>query len=55
MPLVCKDIPENTGRSINADLMLGQRRRRWANIKSALDERPVFAGMSEALKLMTDI
>ena len=24
--------------------MLGQRRRQWINIKSALDERPVFDG-----------
>ena len=30
---------ENTIRSTNADLMLGQRRRRWANIKTALLKR----------------
>ena len=36
--------PANTGRSINVVLMLGQRRRRWANIKTTLVKRPVFAG-----------
>ena len=30
-------------RSSNVVLMLGRRRRRWANIKTALDERLVFA------------
>ena len=29
---------------MNAGFMLGQRRRRWPNIKPALDERLVFAG-----------
>ena len=35
--------PANTRRWPNADLMLGQRRRRWTNIKSALGHRLVFA------------
>ena len=34
----------NTGHSPNAVSMLGQRRRRWANIETALGECPVFAG-----------
>ena len=34
-----------TGRSTNAVLMLGQRRRRWTNIKTALDQHLVFAGL----------
>ena len=38
-------IPVNTRRLPNAGLMLGQRRRRWANIKAALGERLVFAGI----------
>ena len=29
--------------STNAGLMLGQRRRPWLSIKSALDQRPVIA------------
>ena len=33
-----------TRRSLNAGLMLAQRRRRWANIKPALSERPVLTG-----------
>ena len=32
----------NTGRWINVGLMLGQRRRRWANIKTILAQRLVF-------------
>ena len=31
-------IPANTGHSPNAVSMLGQRRRRWTNIETALDE-----------------
>ena len=49
MPLVqClfREIPANTRRSANVGLMLGQRRRRWPNIKPTLAERLVFAGMS---------
>ena len=33
-------------RSPNAGLMMGQRRRRWANINPALGKRLVFAGMA---------
>ena len=33
--------PLNTGQGPNADLMLGQRRRRWADIKPALFQRLV--------------
>ena len=36
--------PANTRRWNNVDLMLAQRRRRWANIKSTLFHRLVFAG-----------
>ena len=32
--------------SPNAGLMLGQHRRRWANIEPALGEHLVFAGMT---------
>ena len=35
-------IPENTGHSPNAVSMLGQRRRRCANIETALGECPVY-------------
>ena len=37
-------VPANTGHSPYADSMLGQRRRRWANIESASGECPVFSG-----------
>ena len=36
--------PANTGHSPNAVSMLGQRRRRCANIETALGECPVLAG-----------
>ena len=36
--------PANTGYSPNAVSMLGQRRRRWANIETALGEFPMFDG-----------
>ena len=36
--------PANTTRWNNDVLMLGQRRRRWANIKTSLFKRVVFAG-----------
>ena len=39
--------PANTTRWTNADLMLGQRRRRWTNIKTALVQRLVFAGPTQ--------
>ena len=42
MALVSQEIREVE--LINVDLMLGQRRRRWTNIKSALSQRFVFAG-----------
>ena len=44
--------PANTGHSPNAVSMLGQRRRRWANIKTALGECPVFA---ETLAMVSQI
>ena len=37
--------PANTLRWNNDVLMLGQRRRRWANIKTSLFQRVVFAGL----------
>ena len=40
----CNPSPANTGHSPNAVSMLGQRRRRCANIETALGECPVFAG-----------
>ena len=39
-----KAIPENTRRSASVGTMLGQRRRRWANIVPTLSERLVFSG-----------
>ena len=42
-----KQIPGNTTRGTNADLMVGQRRRRWLNIKTALAPGVVFDGMAE--------
>ena len=38
-------LPANTGHSPNAVSILGQCRRRWANIETALGGRPVFAGL----------
>ena len=38
-------IPANTRRSTNVVLMLAHRLRRWANIKTSLVERLVFAGI----------
>ena len=38
------DSPANTRPSAKVGSMLGQRRRRWANIEPALDVRLVFAG-----------
>ena len=38
-------IPANTRHWTNVCLMLGQRRRRWANIKPTLVQRLVFAGI----------
>ena len=40
---VFRAVPTNTVHSPNFVLMLGQRRRRWANIETALGECPVFA------------
>ena len=40
-----QDFPANTGHSLNAVSMLGQRRRRWANIETVLSECPVFSGL----------
>ena len=40
-----RDLPANTRRWSNAGLMLSQRRRRWPNIKPALDQRLVCAGL----------
>ena len=37
--------PAKTGHSPNAVSMLGQRRRRWPNIETALGERLVFGGI----------
>ena len=37
----------DTRRRSNVDLMLGQRRRQWANIKSTLDRRIVSAGTEQ--------
>ena len=39
----CFEQPSNTRRCSSVDLMMGQRRRRWTNIKSALVQRLVFA------------
>ena len=39
-------IPANTKRWPYVGLMLGQRRRRWANIKPTLGQPLVFAGMA---------
>ena len=36
--------PANTTHWVNAVLMLGQRRRRWSNISTALTQCIVFAG-----------
>ena len=37
--------PANTGHSPNVVSMLGQRRRRWANIETTLGEFSMFAGL----------
>ena len=41
--------PANTRHWRNADLMLGQRRRRWTNIKSTLCQCLMFAGIGQCL------
>ena len=41
--------PANTAHSLNAVSMLSQRRRRWANVESALGEGPVFAGKASMM------
>ena len=41
---------KNTTRWINVDLMLGQRRRRWPNIKSTLFQCVVFAGILHIMR-----
>ena len=38
-------LPANTRRRPNAELMLGQSRRRWANINPTLGQGLVFAGI----------
>ena len=43
------DYPANTRRLSNVGLMLGQRRRRWPNVKPALDKRFVFADVGVLL------
>ena len=43
--VLCWDITANTTPRTNADLMLVQRRRRWTNIKPALIQSVVFAGI----------
>ena len=47
----CPDrtIPANPRRSPNVGTMLGQRRRRWANIVPTLGEHLVFAGIDKPL------
>ena len=39
------NLPANTGRLSTVDAMFGQRRRWWANIKSTVDQRLMFAGL----------
>ena len=45
---VC-EYPKNTTRSSDVVLMLGQRRRRWPNVKTTLDQRLVFAGQGHIM------
>ena len=42
----CHHIPANMRRWADAGLLLGQRRRRWANSKPALVQRPMIAGIN---------
>ena len=42
---IISGVPANTSHWTNADLLLVQRRRRWANIKSTLVQRLVFSGV----------
>ena len=51
-PLPCR-LPSNTGHSPDAVSMLGHRRRRWANIETALSECPVLAGLTLRIKHQT--
>ena len=46
--------PANTRRWINGVLTLGQRRRRWPNVKTPLIQRPVFAER-ECIDLLVQI
>ena len=45
--------PANTRRWGNVGFMLGQRRRRWANIKPTLAQRLVFAGNTIIWRIRT--
>ena len=38
-------IIQNTGADPNVGLLLGQRRRRWANSKPTLGQHPMFSGI----------
>ena len=47
---MCDSKAANTRRCLNAGLMLGQRRRRWANISLTSSQRVVFAGKTAIQK-----
>ena len=49
----CK--PETTRRWTNVGLMVGQRHRQWANIKTTMVQRLVFAGKLSRLQLMEHV
>ena len=46
-PSTSVSVPANTRRGTNAVLLLGQRRRRWTNIKTVLIQRFVFARLQQ--------
>ena len=47
MPSLTRGLPINIKHSHNAGLLLGQRRRRWTNIKAELFECFVFTVLSD--------
>ena len=53
--MLVTSVSANTTRWSNDVLMLGQRRRRWTNIKTSLLQRVVFAGVRLIGLLMTSV
>ena len=53
--MVASSSPVNTRRLPNVGFMLGQRRRRWTNLKLTLGQRVMFAGKQHVFLPAVDI